>query len=1183
MKRKLWPVIVLASAMAINAACGGDSVITISITSPRASTKPLNAAADVSPKDIAGFQIHVEVSSNLPDGTTITLKNTHATGSNTAEVGATGGKAEFKNFTLGEGQNTLQASAVDADGASHRSDSVVITIDTVGYKVVIKDPLAGAVLGKDQDENESLPGLQKTVVVNVDAAATEEVELTIAGESGSPVKSTQVPSAGTATFQQQNFPEGEVTLTASIKDAAGNVTQDEVKLKVKSMAPTVRITAPAEGKTCCGGDDADPATPGLQVDVKVETNAGDKSSVVLVINGKKGATAPTAQVLGGKAVFSKQTLPDGDVTLVAEVTDEVKNTGTSPEVKITVDSKPPELTFLGLKAAYTSSDDLDKTAPGLQMDVVVIAGLADGDSISLDLNGTVTKKVVASGRAVFSKVTLKKGKNTLQASAEDDCRNMGRTDKKEIVWTEDPVISCTLTKGGTFAADGSVVVGPLEDTLPGNTCPAGNTVCKDQSECTAAEKCVGGKCAKVCTSDSDCGTGELCATGFHTSLACDVANVEDGDSITLTISGGSPQTEKVAKGKVTFADFKLATGANQLKVKAVNAQQKTGEKSYEVYVDDAAPDPVTGLQVAELNHREASVSLTWTVPKDVGVEGKPKEFQLWWSWKGPVTNDIWDADGKVKADWAKMVGTRSVLVTKKVGETEKATVGQLKIGKAFAKYWFAVRAVDSAGNMGKLADKTCQTDAECGTGNVCAPAKVCVAGPYEMEFKRASTTLAGTKGGDFGAAMAVLGDVDKDGAVDLAVCEERADSNKGKLHLYFGSKSDTPLKSAPDVTISGEAAAHFFCKSVTAMGDLNGDGFGDFAVGAMGVNSLAGRVYIFFGGARSKFQGLTPQSAEVIIDGNAASMFGAAITGAGALAGPDINGDQRPDLVVGAFREANGGSLRGSVYVFYGRKTYPTGTPALKLTTKDADVVIKNDTVESGIFGAAVAVGDFDGDKRSDIAAGAYGHTSYQGAVYVFYGSTLTSSMTLANAGVTISGEAGTGRFGLSIAGVGDVNRDGKDDLVVGAPKYPVTAGHLHGAVYLFSGNGLSSTTADKATLRWVGEGQHDQLGSSISSGGDLNKDGYADLVFGAKRKPVGGKPGVGVVYAILGGRFSELGKGQIGQAADFMWAGAGEDLSFGSAVFGGFDLTGDGYDDVVITETSSRNLSSAAGVFVVR
>ncbi len=212
---------------------------------------------------------------------------------------------------------------------------------------------------------------------------------------------------------------------------------------------------------------------------------------------------------------------------------------------------------------------------------------------------------------------------------------------------------------------------------------------------------------------------------------------------------------------------------------------------------------------------------------------------------------------------------------------------------------------------------------------------------------------------------------------------------------------------------------------------------------------------------------------------------GYSVSGAG-----DVNGDGYGDVIVGAFGyEGN----TGRAYVFDGSAGGVSSTATTTLTGE----------ARSSAFGASVSgAGDVNGDGYDDVIVGAYSYGSRMGRAYVYAGSPAGVSST---ATTTLTGAASEDRFGVSVSGAGDTNGDGYDDVIVGDYGYSSGAGLAH--VYAGSASGVSTSAATTLT------GTADYYGHSVSGAGDVNGDGYGDVIVGA----YGYGPGQGRAYVYLG------------------------------------------------------------------
>ena len=247
----------------------------------------------------------------------------------------------------------------------------------------------------------------------------------------------------------------------------------------------------------------------------------------------------------------------------------------------------------------------------------------------------------------------------------------------------------------------------------------------------------------------------------------------------------------------------------------------------------------------------------------------------------------------------------------------------------------------------------------------------------------------------------------------------------------------------------------------------------------------AARVYVFPGGPAGI--SATPTAT---LESNAASRFGAALAGAG-----DVDGDGRPEVVVGA---SGTEGERGRVYVYSSNATGLATTPTATLTGSD---------MPGRRFGLGVAMGDLNGDGHADVVAAERG-ASDDGSVFIFFGSRTGLPST---SSVTLRGDLDH-TLEPAALGVGDLNGDGYADLAIGARS--LATGSRFVLVYL--GQAAGPTNIPSATIDALETERGDtQFGLGLELTGDVDSDGYTDLVIGAPLRGRaylyrGGRPGVG-------------------------------------------------------------------------
>ncbi|MFL5748993.1 MAG: hypothetical protein ACJ767_00085 [Chloroflexota bacterium] len=449
--------------------------------------------------------------------------------------------------------------------------------------------------------------------------------------------------------------------------------------------------------------------------------------------------------------------------------------------------------------------------------------------------------------------------------------------------------------------------------------------------------------------------------------------------------------------------------------------------------------------------------------------------------------------------------------------------------------------------------------------------------------------IRGAVDGDLaGYSVAGAGDVNGDGIPDVILGAMWADNaggqDSGSAYVVFGTRTRTTVNLATlgsaGFKIQGPAGAPNPGAnagiSVDGVGDMNGDGRDDVIVGAWMADSNgrsnSGSAYVVFGKASSTTVDLGALgSAGFSIDGaTSGDSAGVSVAGAG-----DVNGDGRPEAIVGVDNDGPR-DRAGAAYVVFGKAST---TPVDLLTFGLPGVGhpgFRIDGAQTQDFAYTVSgAGDMNGDGLGDVIVGADGADNNarlgSGSAYVVFGKSSTDPVQLAtfgspvgNAGFRIDGAAAGDQTGNAVAGTGDVNGDGRPDVVVGAPETDVNGNGSGSAFVVFGSSSLA--TVDLAALgargyRMNGAGGNYFAGESVGGAGDVNADGRPDTVVGAFGRDVW----TGSAYAVNGrSTTSTIGLGALDMGG-FTMDGSQQGDEAGSAVDGVGDMTGDGRSDVVV------------------
>ena len=363
------------------------------------------------------------------------------------------------------------------------------------------------------------------------------------------------------------------------------------------------------------------------------------------------------------------------------------------------------------------------------------------------------------------------------------------------------------------------------------------------------------------------------------------------------------------------------------------------------------------------------------------------------------------------------------------------------------------------------------------------------------------------------------------------------------------------------IKIYGEVSGGSSGFSASSIVDVNGDGFSDMIISAPDAYSYSGVSYLIFGKSAADWTNIDlstlafPQGIK-IYSAVAEGRVGFSVSGAG-----DINGDGFGDIIIAA---PNAYNYLGMSYLIWGKSTGWTNIDLASLTTEQG-ISFTND--ENGNGDSVSGIGDVNNDGYDDLIIGGYSNSNRPGTCYLIFGksigwadvnlTTLTTSV-----GITIQGVPDDASTGASVSGAGDVNGDGYDDFLIGAPYVNALGRTNSGQVYLIFGkatgwtnidlNGLTNAQGIKihgTTFAYIHE---------VNGAGDINGDGYDDFL-------IGGTP----VYLVFGKPtgWIDIDLTTLTTSVGITIYGSDDTGIF---ISGTKDINGDGYDDILIGATQA-------------
>ncbi|MHC4679107.1 MAG: ankyrin repeat domain-containing protein [Planctomycetota bacterium] len=339
-------------------------------------------------------------------------------------------------------------------------------------------------------------------------------------------------------------------------------------------------------------------------------------------------------------------------------------------------------------------------------------------------------------------------------------------------------------------------------------------------------------------------------------------------------------------------------------------------------------------------------------------------------------------------------------------------------------------------------------------------------------------------------ALVSCGDIDNDGYEDIVIVACGYKENQGRAYLYWGATREF-MNTDPDKIFEGEAeeSAWFgLSHPGPLIYDIDHDGYRDILFGTFRYpGNGIGRAYLYYGNSKE----LMDTSYDLIFTGeNPKDQFGVSI-GCG-----DVDNDGYGDIIIGARSYPGGNPSQGRAYLYYGGKQGNMDATA--------DLIFEAESKDRHYFGQDIICVDQNKDGYDDILIGAQGYKERHGRVYLFEGDTRQNQDTIPD--TIFDGEAAKGDYGFAIL-CGDIDGDHDNDVVIGADAFRQKVGR----VYVYWGRELSDPSPQPGRI-FTGEHPEEWF-SQMMACGDVNNDGYDDLIIGAGGYKGGAEQGRAYLY----------------------------------------------------------------------
>ena len=1134
-----------------------------------------------------------------------------------------GGAVRFDGVVFGnrgETPNTLRVEVTDESGVT--CDTTFggdIFVDCDGPSCEITDPATDSGFLNQSDDDSDADGFQSDFEVTTSAdGANQPIRLVLDGDTAGAL--SEMPSAMVATFGNVELSEGVHRVQAECSDDAGNVTTSTAEWTVDITPCGVTLDEPTEGQLFTEMDDLDGSTTEIDIDALgtagadcVDLRVGPCTGIDAQPFGAASASWMQRVTLGASATQDICVQTRDEAGNVSQGMSGIRVRTMAPQVEIltpsvgagynlagtagrTADLMPSTPACEALVEVYCTDVGVDVTllreTPSTVLGTAACvadagapppyAGLATfamaplptrGDGMSYNLiarqevSGLIGTSSGVSITADCVAPSLSIGRPMCGAilrptTQDEDMATPGFQYQTNVVYTNGIVgDTVTLTiapagggapidmpsrmfTGGTlvtfvnanYGAGGmlSVTASTVDNAGNSGTSSACTVTVEDLPSVSITAPMDG----SVLTSSDDCDGG---MAGFQ-GLIQGTTDAAAGSTVDVTGGGSPPVMTTVGAGGAISLCTSLPEGPSAITVRVTDARG-SGSATVNVTVDTLPPTNAIDDLAATVTDRRGGVArFSWTAVADVGG-GRLQSYDL-----RCADAAITDEAGWMAAD------TFVVSVAPgSPGAMQSEDIGGFRPGETV---FCVLRAADAGGALTPI------------------PA---MGASVTLAFLEQEVQSGSVGSARMGELVAPIGDVNGDGVDDVLV------GGRGEAYLYFGSS--TGLGATANVTFTSTASGNRFGRTIAGIGDFNGDGRGDIAIGdngfAVGGENFQGAVYVLFGRPSttpwpstidvfaSSTAPFTCTGADVCFvsdDGvagtgaDAFSAFGWSISTAG-----DFDGDGLMDLAVGA--TGLGGGNPGHVYILLGSMSYTSGTAAAVPGTTGPDgFVISGDGVTQVGFGNAVSTlgGDLGGDMLHDLIISASGNAGMGIGARVSFltGRAYTGSglVRIPLSGAQTVGTGTASAYGLAISGGGDINGDGFLDALV---HNTASGGRI--TAYLGAASGFTGATtitytsdspssADDFFGRWMGLGRHPWLMTL----GDVDGDRVADIYAGSQQN--GTMPGTSHLFY----RDGSTTAGVRSDSVTFSGAsGSGLLQGFHAAYIG--DVNGDGAADLAV------------------